>query len=194
MSSDPYDSGSKVPSQSDTDLFLALKAGQTSALERLYDRYSGLVYGLALKILTNPEEAADLTQEVFIFLWQQAKYDSDRGRFDSFLMMLTRSRAIDRLRHRTSRFKFLQRQRRFIPKEESTVSPLDKVSLLEQSQRIQTAMTQLSDDERQVLELAYYRGLSQSEIAEQFNIPLGTVKTRSRRGLVKLRQILQNFY
>ena len=194
MSSDPYDSGSKVPSQSDTDLFLALKAGQTTALERLYDRYSGLVYGLALKILTNPEEAADLTQEVFIFLWQQAKYDSDRGRFDSFLMMLTRSRAIDRLRHRTTRFRFLQRQKRFNLKEESTVSPLDKVSLLEQSQRIHTAMTQLSDDERQVLELAYYSGLSQSEIARQFNIPLGTVKTRSRRGLVKLRQILQNFY
>ncbi|MGB7442957.1 MAG: sigma-70 family RNA polymerase sigma factor [Coleofasciculaceae cyanobacterium] len=194
MSSDPYDSGSKVPSQSDTDLFLALKAGQTSALERLYDRYAGSVYGLALKILTNPEEAADLTQEVFIFLWQQAKYDSDRGRFDSFLMMLTRSRAIDRLRRRTTRFRFLQRQKQFNLKEESTVSPLDKVSLLEQSQRIQTAMTQLSDDERQVLELAYYRGLSQSEIAQQFNIPLGTVKTRSRRGLVKLRQILQNFY
>ncbi|MBE9129697.1 MULTISPECIES: sigma-70 family RNA polymerase sigma factor [unclassified Coleofasciculus] len=193
MSPDLCDSGAIVPPQSDTELFLTLKAGQATALGVLYDRYAGLVYGLALKILVNPEEAADLTQDVFLYLWYQANYDPARGSFHSFLMTLTRSRAIDRLRTRTIRFRFLQRWRRFRSTEASSITPMDKASVLEQSQKIQAAMAQLSEEERQVLELAYYSGLSQSEIAEQLNIPLGTVKSRSRRGLLKLRQVLQNF-
>lgn len=177
----------------DTELVQALKDGQSSALGILYDRYGRLVYGLALRILNNPQEAEDLTQEIFLVLWRSNTYNPARGSLSSFLTTMTRSRAIDKLRSRGTSLKFLDRWRRNMTAETAPNSPFEQASLSERSQRVRNALAQLSEDQRQVLEMAYYQGLSQSEIAQQLDLPLGTVKTRSRLGLLKLRQTLEDF-
>jgi RNA polymerase sigma-70 factor, ECF subfamily len=178
-------------SPSDFDLLCSLRDGQVDALGNLYDRYSRLVYGLAYKILGNSEEAEDITQEVFLTLWRRDSYNPSRGSLSSFLTTMTRSRSIDKLRSRGTRLRFLQRWQGFV-KNEAVATPLDHASMGERSQLVRDAMLQLPESERLILEIAYYEGLSQSEIAKRLNIPLGTVKTRSRQGLLKLRQTLQH--
>jgi RNA polymerase sigma-70 factor, ECF subfamily len=103
----------------------------------------------------------------------------------------TRSRAIDKVRTRGNRLKILQRWQGNWSPNFTANSPMDAATSSEQSQRVRAALSQLSDSERQILESAYYDGLSQSEIAQKFNLPLGTVKSRSRQGLLKLRKALQ---
>ncbi|HEY9631769.1 MAG TPA: sigma-70 family RNA polymerase sigma factor [Coleofasciculaceae cyanobacterium] len=177
----------------DTELYQALKAGQSSALGILYDRYGRLVYGLALHILKNPQEAEDLTQEIFLALWRSNTYNPDRGSLSSFLTTMTRSRAIDKLRSRGTNLKFLDRWRRTMTSETLSTTPFEQASYAERSEQVRDALAQLSENQRQVLEMVYYQGLSQSEIAQQLNLPLGTVKTRSRLGLLKLKQTLKDF-
>lgn len=175
---------------SDADLWLALKAGQTGALGTLYDRHSGLVYGVALKVLGHAQEAEDLTQDIFVKLAQSTAYDPQRGSFRTYLAILTRSRAIDRLRSRqTARDSVARLQAGDQP---PTPTPADVLAQSERSEEIRAALAQLSANQQQILRLAYYEGLSQATIAEQLDTPLGTVKTHSRRGLLKLRQILQD--
>ncbi len=174
----------------DPDLWLALRAGQNYALGSLYDRHGGLVYGIALKVLAHTQEAEDLTQDIFVKLAHSTAYDPQRGSFRTFLAILTRSRAIDRLRSRqVARASVERLQATHLSPPAS--SPAEALSQAERSQEIQAALAQLSDSQQQILRLAYYEGLSQSTIAEQLDTPLGTVKTHSRRGLLKLRQILQ---
>ncbi|MEB3359027.1 MAG: sigma-70 family RNA polymerase sigma factor [Synechococcales bacterium] len=178
---------------SDGELVDALQSGQTGALSVLYDRYASLVFGVALRILQAPEEAEDVTQEVFLKIWHRAElYQPGRGSFSNFLLTMTRSRAIDKLRSRGARFRFLQRWQATILYEVSFMSPLESVSMEERSQLVRSALVELSDHERQILEIAYYEGLSQSEIAARLNLPLGTVKSRSRSGLRKLRHVLKH--
>lgn len=179
--------------QTDAELYLALKAGQTAALGVLYDRHAGLVYGIALKILGNSPEAEDLTQDVFLYLAKALSYESNRASLRTYLAILTRSRAIDRVRARTTARQFLGRWRHSKEPEIFTDSLLEGASRHEQSQEIRAALAQLSDEQQQILRMAYYDGLSQSEIAQRLKIPLGTVKARARRGLLKLRQTLADY-
>lgn len=178
--------------QTDAELYLALRDGQTAALGILYDRHSGLVYGLALKTLGNAQEAEDLTQDVFLNLTKATSYDPRRGALRTFLGILTRSRAIDRVRSRSTALSFLERWRSSSSQETPSNSPFDHASQNEQSQKVQTALAQLSENEQQLLKMAYYDGLSQLEIAQRLEMPLGTVKTRTRRSLIKLRQTLSD--
>jgi RNA polymerase sigma-70 factor (ECF subfamily) len=190
-----FDSGDDklngYPLATDPELFLALKARQHSALAILYDRYVSLVYRLALKILNNSQEAEDLTQEIFLNFWRNPNYDSQRGSLSTFLTTVTRSRAIDKLRSRSSNIRFLQRWSQIIINESSSLTPFENASLKQRSEYVRQALAQLPDKHKQVLEMAYYDGLSQSEIAAQLNIPLGTVKTWSRQGLLNLRKNLE---
>ncbi len=179
--------------QTDADLYLALRKGQTAALGILYDRHAKLVYGLALKTLSNTQEAEDLTQDIFLNLVKSTSYDVRRGSLRTFLGILTRSRAIDRIRSRGTALSSLERLRSGYSPETTSQSPFDHASQREQSQEVKAALTQLSESEQQLLQMAYYQGLSQSEIAEQLSIPLGTVKTRTRRSLIKLRQTLTDY-
>lgn len=175
----------------DADLWLALRAGHTAALGSLYDRHGGLVYGIALKVLAHAQEAEDLTQDIFVKLAQSAAYNPQRGSFRTFLAILTRSRAIDRLRSRQvarASVERLQTSQAVPP----TPTPAEVLAQAERSQAVQAALVQLSENQQQILRLAYYEGLSQTSIAERLDTPLGTVKTHSRRGLLKLRQLLQD--
>ncbi|WP_432807711.1 sigma-70 family RNA polymerase sigma factor [Pantanalinema sp. GBBB05] len=180
-------------SQTDAELILALRNGQTAALGTLYDRHAGLVYGLALATLGNAQEAEDLTQDIFFILAKGSTYNPQRGSLRTFLAILTKSRAKDRLRSRSSNRRMLDRWQWGRPAESGVNLPLEQVFQQEQSQEVRTALAQLSEPEQLVLQLAYYDGLSQSEIAQQLDIPLGTVKARARRGLLKLRQTLTSF-
>jgi RNA polymerase sigma-70 factor, ECF subfamily len=194
MTSDsPIPESIDLSSITDRDLVQAMRQGQVDALGVLYDRYAKLVYGLALRILSNAEEAEDVAQEVFLSLWHRQTYDPNRGSLSSFLMTMTRSRSIDKLRSRNTGFRFLQRWKGLAREETSSTMPLEHASVRERSERVRHALAQLPATEREVLEIAYYEGLSQSEIAQRLNTPLGTVKTRSRQGLLKLRKILQDY-
>jgi RNA polymerase sigma-70 factor, ECF subfamily len=182
----------KLSQATDAELMQAIRDGQVTALGELYDRHSRFVYGLALKLLMRPDEAEEVTQDIFLTLWQRDIYDSARGSILQFLSVLTRSRAMDRLRSRGSRLRFLERFRRVVQTAPSKDSPLEVASMSERSQSVKAALADVPAPEREVLELAYFEGLSQSQIAQQLNIPLGTVKSRSRQGLQKLRQTLTN--
>lgn len=178
--------------QTDAELYLALKAGRDEAFGILYDRHAGLVYGLALKTLGNPQEAEDLTQDVFLHLARASTYEPSRGSLRTFLAILTRSRAIDKVRSRSKAREFLG-QLQNSQDQDVTDSVFAQVSRREQSEEVRAALAQLSDEQQQILQMAYYDGLSQSEIAARLKIPLGTVKARARRGLLKLRQTLTDY-
>lgn len=189
----PGNTEESLPSRTDAELYLALRAGQTTALGDLYDRHASLVYGLALKILNNRQEAEDLTQDIFLNLAKASTYEPSRGSLRTFLAVLTRSRAIDRVRSRSTASTFLGRWRPSRSQEVTSNPPFEYMFQNEKSQEVQTALAQLSDSQQQILRMAYYDGLSQSEISEQLEIPLGTVKARARRGLLKLRQTLTDY-
>jgi RNA polymerase sigma-70 factor, ECF subfamily len=180
------------PNQTDVDLFLRLQNGETDALAILYDRHAALVYGIALHLLTNTTEAEDLTQDIFLILTKKSAYDPQRGSLRTYLSILTRSRALDRLRTSNRRQQKLRHQ--IVNEHEQVlfVNPIEEAAQLERSQQVLEALEQLSTKEREVLRMAYYQGLSQAEIATRLSTALGTVKSRTRRGLLKLRQALTN--
>lgn len=196
MSSEPPSYSSEADNldnlnQTDSDLFSRLQNGQTDTLATLYDRHAGLVYAIALQLLGNTTEAEDLTQDIFLILTKACSYDPQRGSLRTYLAILTRSRALDRLRARSRKQKRLS-ERPLDVNAKVADSPMVEIDQLERSQEVQQALQQLSTKEQEVLKMAYYQGLSQSEIAKQLSIALGTVKSRSRRGLLKLRQALIN--
>jgi RNA polymerase sigma-70 factor (ECF subfamily) len=165
-------------------------AQDATALEVLYDRYGALVYGLALAALRNPADAQDLTQEVFVALREQSGiYDPARGSLAGLLTTMTRTRAIDRLRASGRRLRLLRDHHRAdVPT--GSFSPLDRISLAQCTERVCTALAALPENQRRVIEMAYFRGLSQPEIAADLDASLGTVKSWARRGLISLRQAL----
>jgi RNA polymerase sigma-70 factor (ECF subfamily) len=158
-----------------------LRAGDQGALVELYDSYAGLINGLALRILRHTSDAEDVVQEVFVQVWRQAeRFDPARGSVEAWLCTIARSRALDRLRRREAR--------REEPSE-SAPAPTAVPSTAE-ALAVRKALDCLSTDQRRALELAYYEGLSQSEIAERLAEPLGTVKTRIRTAMIRLRDML----
>lgn len=178
----------------DKKVFEAFTKGDIAALGMLYDRYGLLVYRLIYRMLNNSQEAEDLTQEIFLNLQVKSKFDPQRGSFYTYLMTLTRSRTIDCLRSKRSKGRFWRNIGKLKDslEQQKSHSPMEVVSTQEISTQVRDALHHLSLNQRQVLELSYYEGLSQSEIAERLNIPLGTVKTHSRRGLLQLRKNLHN--
>lgn len=178
--------------RTDLQVIAALQQGETNALGILYDRYGAVVYRLALRMLTNPTEAEDLTQEVFLAFWRGVdKYNPDRGTLVVFLLTITRSRALNRLQQQTSQQNLRQKFTAYLP--QAKPNPvMESATLNELSERMGTALAQLPTAQKQVLEMGYYQGKSQSEISTELDIPLGTIKTRSRQGLLKLRQLLQD--
>ncbi|MEM6253706.1 MAG: sigma-70 family RNA polymerase sigma factor [Cyanobacteria bacterium P01_D01_bin.156] len=184
-----WDGAASDTTSSDAELLASLKAGRVDALRSLYQRYGRLVYTLARRILRSDEEAEEITQDVFLTLWHKNKYKASRGSLSRYLVVLARSRAIDRLRSQTSHRQRLHKWHLMMA--DVSPTPLDIATLSERGELTRQALAVLSDKERQVIEIAYYEGLSQSEIAQRLSLPLGTVKSRSRQALRKLRQTLQ---
>lgn len=181
-----------LPEASDTELIYSLRAGQHQALRVLYERYGKLVYTIALRILNYAAEAEDLTQEIFLTFWKSKSFDPDRGALSSYLSMLTRSRAINKLQSRRSRQKAVERFQNLTPALFVKPTPLEQASLEEQESIVRSAIAQLTEIQQKILRMNYYEGLSQSQIAQQLDLPLGTVKTHARQGMITLRQLLHD--
>ena len=174
-------------------LLPAVARGNVSAFEELYDRYASTVYALLLRILSNADDAQEVLQETFVKAWTSAKmFDSLRGSEVAWLISIARSRGIDRLRSRKVRIEREDEAGREI----SFLAPATTADSAVQSEErtaVRSALAELPDPQRVALELAYFEGLSQSEIAARLNEPLGTIKTRMQLGMKKLRERLQAF-
>jgi RNA polymerase sigma-70 factor, ECF subfamily len=167
-----------------------VRGGDMRALEELYDRHSGLLYSAALRILGRAADAEEVLQEAWLQAWNKAEsFDPARGAVAAWLLTLVRSRAIDRLRSRASRQRVEQVVADAPPVQQAEEPP----ATVEQRQlqvKVTAALETLGPQQRQVLELAYFGGLSQSEIAARLDAPLGTVKSWTRQGLLRLRELL----
>jgi RNA polymerase sigma-70 factor (ECF subfamily) len=188
-SSEPEDRGKE-----DAELVRRMSRGDKSACAALYDRFSRPLYSLALRILNDKSEAEDVVQEVFLTLWEKAgAFEADRGSAFGWAVTLTRNRAIDRLRTRRRRSTLLSES--FVedlPGGQSAIDPdsADDLMFKEKSVAVRAALASLPPDQLRAVELAYFSGLTQQEIASRLSEPLGTVKARIRRGLIKLRDTL----
>jgi RNA polymerase sigma-70 factor (ECF subfamily) len=164
-----------------------MAGGDRGALERFYDRHAALVYGLVLRIVRNRADADEVVQEVFLQAWRSAgRYDPTRGTPEAWLATLARTRAIDALRA-------ARRAGRGEPGHPEEVADSEPAGAARFAERhgVAGALGELSAAQRELLELAYYEGLTQTEIAARTGLPLGTVKTRMRTGLERLRQALR---
>lgn len=183
-----------VSTLDDESLIRLIVQARTEALSELYDRYARLVFGLALNSVGDPTTAEEITQDVFVRVWQRAgQYQADRGKVSTWLTSITRYRAIDQLRRRGSRPEQHSVAWASVPPGDhpATNGPEKAVSLNLERERVRGAVAQLPEEQKTVLALAYFQGLSQSEIANALDLPLGTVKTRVRLGMQKLRRALQ---
>ena len=182
------------PKQDDThdvELLQAIAAGDEQALARLYDRYRLILFGLTMRILNSRAEAEDVLQETLLQVWRRATdFDPARGKPFTWLVTLTRSRAIDRLRQRAARDRLAESASTLVPDEASDA--VTDTLHAEQREIVTRALAQLPEEQREALYLAYYEGLTQSEIAVRLATPLGTVKTRMRSGMMKLRELLKD--
>jgi RNA polymerase sigma-70 factor, ECF subfamily len=167
----------------DAALIARLRAGDDTAMGDLYDRYSAIVYGVALRVLADTTAAEDVLQEVFLQLWRNPRsFDADRGRLAPWLAVIARNRAIDLLRKR--------------PHEEDIAEqPISTGINLEDSanqrlvvEKVRDAMGRLPQEQRRALEMAFFEGMTHTEIARKTGDPLGTVKTRIRSALMAVRK------
>jgi RNA polymerase sigma-70 factor (ECF subfamily) len=171
----------------DQELVAAMASGEQEALRALNQRYGNAIAFVAGRILSNQADAEEVAADVLLQAWRDAaRFDRDRGSVGAWLMMLARSRAIDRLRSRKVRERTEEEP---VPTADAD-DPSDEIHRAQTRQRVTIALQELKDGEREVLMLGYFSDLSQTEIAERTGLPLGTVKTRMRSGLIKLRDRL----
>jgi len=167
----------------DSALLARIRSGDENAMADLYDRYSGIVYGVALRVLGSTAAAEDVLQEVFLQLWRNPDtFDANRGKLAAWLSVITRNRAIDHLRKRQ-------------PEEDIADLPISTGVNLEDEaanrlavEKVRGVLGRIPQDQRRLLEMAFFEGMTHSEIAGKTGEPLGTVKTRIRAGLLTLRK------
>lgn len=177
--------------QADRASLARIARGDQAAFAELYDRHARLVYSLALRILQDRADAEDIVQDVFAQVWAQAaRYDAARGAVAAWMLMLTRSRAIDRLRAKRVRPEAAPAADTAESVVDLAAAPDLELLSAEQVTRLQRALQELPDAQRTALELAYYEGLTHVEVAARLAEPLGTVKTRIRQAVLKLREAL----
>jgi RNA polymerase sigma-70 factor, ECF subfamily len=174
----------------DQTLLDRIVRGDERALAELYERFAPRAFGVARRVLRNDAEAEELVQDTFVEVWRSAtRYDPRRAAPERWILTMIRTRAIDRLRQNGARGR-LRDNLVVQPKLETVPAPDAQVSAARDAKRLRAALATLPDEQRTVLEQAYDGGLSQSEIAEATNTPLGTVKTRMRIAMMKLADLL----
>ena len=187
------DSESAEPFEAEIELLKRVAQGDRRSFEQLYDRFAGVLFSTAYRVLNNQEAAEDVLQDVFVQIWDKAPlYDPARGKPMTWAVTLTRNKAIDRLRSAKRRHRLSDE----IERESKSGEQFDDrdsfaaVASVEQGALVRAAIEKLSADQRQAIELAFFSYLTQVEIAERLGEPLGTIKARIRRGLMKLRELL----
>lgn len=179
----------------DLALLQRIQRRDEQALSKLYDRYASLLYMLTLRIVSSAQEAEDILQEVFLQVWNKSNsYMRERGTVYSWIITLCRNKAIDRVRSK----RYKQQSKEIKLDEAETIvdtqpatNPLQTVVLKEYQEIVTAAKKRLSNIEVKILDLSYFGGYSQSEIARILKMPLGTVKTKMRQGIMKLRQVVR---
>lgn len=187
-------------SQADRDLLLRAADGDQQAIAALYDRYGEMLYAVAYRVARQRADAEDAVVEAFTQAWRDAsRFEASRGSVAGWLTMIARSRALDivRARNRRERITTSASSREsdgMLAMGSSPADPADSYDSTERKRRVQAALETLSPPQRQAIELAFFEGLSQSEIAQRLEEPLGTIKTRVRLGMLKLRESLRPFF
>lgn len=171
------------------DLMSKVALGQQTAFAELYELTERRVYGTALRVLRSPDHAEEVAQEVYAEVWTQArKYAADKGSVLGWMTMMTHRRSVDRVRSVTAE---VARDERYAATQDVEVDHVyDDVALKFEAARVRGALTSLTDKQREALQLAYFEGLTQTQIAESLDVPLGTVKTRIRDALKHLGKTL----
>lgn len=175
------------------DLLARITKRERAAFEQLYTRYSNILYATAMKFLKEDADAQDVVQDVFIQIWDKAKlYDPAKGKPLTWALTMTRNRSIDRIRaiQRRTRLRDDFEKETVADESAGIREALSGVDASERTQILRDAVARLSPEQRKVIDLAFFGGLTQSEIADRLGEPLGTVKARARRGLMKLKELL----
>jgi RNA polymerase sigma-70 factor (ECF subfamily) len=183
------------PTVDDAGLLMRIAQRDQTALSLLYDRYARIIYSLAFRSLRSVEESEEVVLDVFAQVWRIAeRYDPQKGRADTWLFTLARSRLLDRLRKvkRSGSSITVSMDAEEIQPQAADVDIFENVVVRERRSQVIAALKTLPNEQKQVLELAYYQGMTQSEIAAQTGLPLGTIKTRIRLGLSKLKSALSS--
>jgi len=177
---------------SDATLVVQLLHRDVNAFEQLYDRHSRIVYALVLRILQQASTAEEVVQDVFLQLWRNAgQYQSDRGPFVPWLLTLARNRALDHLRLKSERQRRREDQADELPAIAKTPEYEKALDEKRRAERVRSLIGTLSAPQKKAIEMAYFEGLSHSEIANALQEPLGTVKSWIRNGLLRLKEGLQ---
>jgi RNA polymerase sigma-70 factor (ECF subfamily) len=177
----------------DTALIERIRTGDRAAFMAFYDRFSPFMFSVAARVLGDRKEAEDVLQEVMLVIWNKSgEYDPQLGSLSSWSVALTRNKALDRLRARTRRLRLIEEVAIMADQSDSSSSPSanDILHGRERAQMLRSAMQELPTDQRLAIELAFFTGMSQSDIAARLQQPLGTVKARIRRGMLRLREQL----
>jgi len=170
----------------DGALITAVRSGNQDAMAELYDRYSSVVYAVALRVLCDAAAAEDVLQEIFMQLWRNpGAFDASRGNLAAWLAVIARNRAVDFLRKRRPRIEISEM---LVSVEPDLAAAADRARATE---KVRAALKEMPSQQRTALELAYFEGYSHSEIAEKTKEPLGTIKTRIRTGLMLLRKAVE---
>jgi RNA polymerase sigma-70 factor (ECF subfamily) len=187
-----------APSQSESDraMLAAVASGDQKAFSQLYDRLSSPLYSLALRMLGDAAEAQDALQDVFLQIWRRAEtYDSEQSSVFSWAVLMTRSRVIDRLRARGRRLRVVDYPGNDAKADEAVASDAsagenaaDNVNRNEEANQVRSVLSELPSDQREAIELAFFSDLTHHEIAQRLHQPLGTIKARIRRGLLRLKE------
>ena len=179
----------------DREMLLQVGHGDQGAFSALYDRLSGPLYSLALKMLGDASDAQDALQEVFVQIWSRAKtYDPEKSSVFSWAVLMTRSRAIDRLRARDRRLRIVtgstadETRLAEATDASTTQSAADTVDKNDEAAHVRSLLNNLPSEQRQAIDLAFFGHLTHHEIAARLRQPLGTIKARIRRGLLRLRE------
>lgn len=180
----------------DDELMRRIETQDLAAFEALYDRYGDLVYSVSLRVVGDPHVAQDVAQEVFLRVWRRpGQFDLARGKFVTWLLSVTRNRSIDERRGQGRRLRrealpTTTEEEEVLPSGNERDDPAVATVLADERAAVRKALEVLPPEQKLVIQLAYFGGLTQSEIAEKLGQPLGTVKTRIRLGMQKMRSAL----
>jgi RNA polymerase sigma-70 factor (ECF subfamily) len=177
----------------DSALVERIMAGDEGALEALYDRYAGLLFAMLVRILRDTSAAEEVLQDLFLQLWRgAARFDASRGSLPAWLLVIGRNRALSRLRGKERREILADSEEFSIEAVPSSGNLEDEAARAQLMQRLRGAMEALPPEQREAVELAYFEGMTQTEIAERTKCPLGTVKSRVRAAMQTLKQLFDD--